>query len=76
MTDYVEAIKPGSQEGLFSDLQGAYDKQEPWLGYMWGTETRLDLDLVRLEEPRTPMSAVHHESLRLRGRHHIDSSAS
>ena len=52
LTDYVEAIKPGSQEGLFSDLQGAYDKQEPWLGYMWGTrDPGLTLDLVRLEEP-------------------------
>ena len=52
LTDYVEVIKPGSQEGLFSDLYGAYENQEPWLGYMWGTgDPGLVLDLVRLEEP-------------------------
>ena len=52
LNDHVEVISPGSQEALFSDLQGRYDRQEPWLGYMWGTaDPALVLDLVRLEEP-------------------------
>ena len=30
----------------------AYEKEEPWLGYMWGTgDPALKLDLVRLQEP-------------------------
>ncbi len=52
LNDHVEVISPGSQEALFSDFQGRYDRQEPWLGYMWGTaDPALVLDLVRLEEP-------------------------
>ena len=52
LNDHVEVVNPGSQEALFSDLQGAYDRQDPWLGYMWGTaDPALVLDLVRLEEP-------------------------
>ncbi len=50
--DHVEVVSPGSQEALFADLQGRYDDQEPWLGYMWGTaDPALVLDLVRLDEP-------------------------
>ena len=34
------------------DLYGAYEREEPWLGYQWGTnDPALKLDLVRLEEP-------------------------
>ena len=52
LDDHLTVISPGSQEALFADLQGAYDQEEPWLGYMWGTaDPALVLDLVRLEEP-------------------------
>ena len=52
LTDYVEVITPGSGDALFADLNAAYVKQEPWLGYMWGTgDPAFELDLVRLEEP-------------------------
>lgn len=52
LSDHIEVINPGSGALLNADLQGAYDKQEPWLGYQWGTnDPALKLDLVRLEEP-------------------------
>jgi len=52
LTDDVYVIKPGSQEAMFAELFSAYEKGEPWLGYMWGTgDPALKLDLVRLEEP-------------------------
>ena len=52
LTDYLEVITPGSGDALFADLNAAYEKKEPWLGYMWGTgDPGLKLDLVRLEEP-------------------------
>ena len=52
LNDYVHMINPGSQEAMYAELTGAYSKQEPWLGYMWGTgDPALKLDLVRLEEP-------------------------
>ena len=52
LTDSLHVINPGSQEAMFAELYAAYDKQEPWLGYMWGTgDPALKLDLVRLEEP-------------------------
>ncbi|HEU0022704.1 MAG TPA: glycine betaine ABC transporter substrate-binding protein [Dehalococcoidia bacterium] len=55
LTDFLHVIKPGSQDAMFADITGAYEKQEPWLGYMWGTgDPALLLDLVRLEE--TPYS--------------------
>ena len=55
MTDYLHVIKPGSQDAMFSEVYGAYEKGEPWLGYMWGTgDPALLLDLVLLEE--TPYS--------------------
>ena len=55
LTDYLHVIKPGSQEAMFAELFGAYEKQDPWLGYMWGTgDPALLLDLVTLEE--TPYS--------------------
>ena len=35
-----------------ADLYGAYARQQPWLGYQWGTnDPALLLDLVRLKEP-------------------------
>ena len=36
---------------MFAEIHGAYEKQEPWLGYMWGTgDPALKLNLMRLEE--------------------------
>ena len=55
LEDYLHVIKPGSQNAMFSEIYGAYERQEPWLGYMWGTaDPALLLDLVLLEE--TPYS--------------------
>lgn len=51
LTDYLHVIKPGSQDAMFSEIFGAYERQEPWLGYMWGTgDPAIKLDLVLLEE--------------------------
>ena len=52
LDDHVEIINPGDGAAMNADLYGAYEKQEPWLGYQWGTnDPALKLDLVRLEEP-------------------------
>ena len=52
LSDHVEIINPGDGAALNADLYGAYERQEPWLGYQWGTnDPALLLDLVRLEEP-------------------------
>ena len=52
LNDYVEIITPGSGDALFADLNAAYEKGDPWLGYMWGTgDPAFELDLFRLEEP-------------------------
>ena len=52
LSDHVEIINPGDGAALNADLYGAYERQEPWLGYQWGTnDPALKLDLVRLEEP-------------------------
>ena len=51
LLDDLLVINPGSQDAMFAELNGAYSKEEPWLGYMWGTgDPALKLDLVRLEE--------------------------
>ena len=56
LAEHVDVINPGDGAALNADLYGAYEKQEPWLGYQWGTnDAALVLDLVRLEEP--PYSA-------------------
>ena len=45
-------MTPATAAAANADLYGAYEKEEPWLGYQWGTnDPRLLLDLVRLEEP-------------------------
>ena len=50
--DHVHVVNPGDGAAANADLYGAYERQEPWLGYQWGTNTpALVLDLVRLEEP-------------------------
>ena len=52
LDDHVHIINPGDGAALNEDLYGAYERQEPWLGYQWGTnDPALKLDLVRLEEP-------------------------
>lgn len=52
LTDHYDIMNAGSTEGLFASLQGAYDKGEPWLGYLWGpTWIAGALDLTLLEEP-------------------------
>ena len=52
LDDHVHIINPGDGAAANNDLYGAYGKQEPWLGYQWGTnDPALLLDLVRLEEP-------------------------
>ena len=52
LSDDIHVINPGSQEAMFAEVNAAYAKEEPWLGYMWGTgDPGLKLDLVRLEEP-------------------------
>ena len=51
LSDDIHVINPGSQEAMFAEVNAAYAKEEPWLGYMWGTgDPALKLDLVRLEE--------------------------
>ena len=51
LTDAVHVISAGSQAAMFAEVNAAYAKEEPWLGYMWGTgDPGLKLDLVRLEE--------------------------
>ena len=52
LSEHIEAIHPGGGAALNADLYGAYERQEPWLGYQWGTnEPALRLELVRLQEP-------------------------
>ena len=52
LSDHVHILNPGDGAAANADLYGAYEKQEPWLGYQWGTnDPPLLLDLVRLEEP-------------------------
>ena len=52
LSDHVHIVNPGDGAALNADLNGAYKRQEPWLGYQWGTnDPALKLDLVRLSEP-------------------------
>ena len=52
LSDHVEIVNPGDGAALNADIYGAYEKEEPWLGYQWGTnDPALKLDLVRLDEP-------------------------
>lgn len=50
--DTLDILSPGSSAGLMSDLEGAYGREEAWLGYMWApTKVAGELDLYVLEEP-------------------------
>ena len=52
LDDIITFQDPGSQASLFASLQGAYEKKEPWLGYLWGpTQPAAELDLTILDEP-------------------------
>ena len=52
LSDYVHIVNPVDGPALDADLHGAYEREEPWLGYQWGTNgPALLLDLVRLQEP-------------------------
>ena len=52
LSEHVYVVNPGDGAAANADLYGAYEREEPWLGYQWGTnEPALLLDLVRLEEP-------------------------
>ena len=52
LSDFLTLRYPESPEELFASLQDAYDKQEPWLGFVWGpSPTAATLDLTLLEEP-------------------------
>lgn len=52
LRDVIEVQNAGSGAGLFADLEGAYERGDPWLGYIWSpTPPTVALDLYRLEEP-------------------------
>ena len=52
LEDAVELTNPGSSAGLFADLEAAYARGDPWIGYLWGpTKPSSELDLYILEEP-------------------------
>ena len=52
LAEHVHVVNPGDGAAANADLYGAYEKEEPWLGYQWGTnDPALLLDLVRLDEP-------------------------
>ncbi|MCH8350399.1 MAG: hypothetical protein IIB29_09110 [Chloroflexi bacterium] len=58
LEDTIELVTPGSAAALFADLEGAYERKEPWLGYLWGpTKTAAELDLTILEEPACAVGA-------------------
>ena len=51
LADYIHLVTPGSTAALNADIRGSYEKEEPWLGYQWGTNApAIELDLVRLQE--------------------------
>ena len=52
LSDHIHIVNPRNGAALNADLFSAYRREEPWLGYQWGTNSpALLLDLVRLEEP-------------------------
>lgn len=52
LEDYYNVMNAGSSTALFASLKGAYDKGEPWIGYLWGpTWIAGALDLTLVEEP-------------------------
>ena len=52
LADHVHIVNPASGTALNDSIYDAYESQEPWLGYQWGTNgPALLLDVVRLQEP-------------------------
>ena len=52
LSDHIDLVDPGSATALFADLEGAYEKGDNWLGYLWGpSKPAAELDLTLLEEP-------------------------
>lgn len=52
LAEHVEVVNPSDRAALNADLEAAYERGDPWLGYQWGTNgPALELDVVRLEEP-------------------------
>jgi len=50
--DLIALKDPGSGEALLASLERAYERGDPWLGYVWGpTKVATELDLIALEEP-------------------------
>ena len=57
LEDVIKLEDPGSADALFKSLEDAYERGDPWLGYLCGlTEIAYELDLTLLEEP--PFSKV------------------
>ena len=51
LNDHIHLINAGSTALLNADIYAAYERQQPWLGYQWGTNApALELDLVLLEQ--------------------------
>ena len=75
LANHVHIVTPSSGAALSEYLYDAYERQEPWLGYQFGTRTSaLLLDLVRLEEPpysdqcwRTTMACAYEDATILIG---------
>lgn len=52
LSDDFTNFRPGTAVAMFSALEGAYLRGEPWVGYQWEPTWILGkLDMVQLEEP-------------------------
>lgn len=52
LSEHVHIVNPGDGQALNADITEAYENEDAWLGYQWGTNDPVLLfDLVRLEEP-------------------------
>ena len=52
LEDVITLEVPVSADELIKSLKDAYERGDPWLGYLWGpTEIAYQLDLTFLEEP-------------------------
>jgi glycine betaine/proline transport system substrate-binding protein len=52
LDDYFNGFDPGSEAALFTSVQAAYDRGEPWIGYLWAPSwVFAQLDLTQIEEP-------------------------
>ena len=75
LADHVHIVNPSSETDLHNSIYDAYESQEPWLGFQWGTSyPALLLDLARLEEPeysdacwRTTRACAHEDATILIG---------